>query len=59
MRSPARCGFYDEVGEVDEKRLAALIPKGEVRADGQLACSLRNFSARVTFGVVAVNSVIV
>ena len=39
MRSPARCGFYNEVGAVDEERLAALIPKGEV-GDNQWPYSL-------------------
>eukprot|EP00903_Cladosiphon_okamuranus_P007230 g7017.t1 len=29
VRSPARCGFYDEVGTIDEERLAGLIPPGQ------------------------------
>lgn len=48
VRSPARYGFYDEVGAVDEERLAALIPKGErlagyfvVRKGGSTRPSLR------------------
>ncbi|CBN76546.1 expressed unknown protein [Ectocarpus siliculosus] len=29
VRSPARCGFYDEFGAIDEGRLALLIPQGQ------------------------------
>lgn len=30
VRSPERWGFYDDLGAVDERRLADLIPPGEV-----------------------------
>lgn len=30
VRSPTRCGFYNELGTVDEGRLAGLIPQGQV-----------------------------
>lgn len=30
VRSPTRCGFYNELGAVDEGRLAGLIPQGQV-----------------------------
>lgn len=34
-RSPERCGFYNDLGAVDEGRLAQLIPKGEVRVSNR------------------------
>lgn len=32
VRSPVRCGFYNEVGAIDEERLAGLIPRGQVKS---------------------------
>ncbi|CAM9318093.1 unnamed protein product [Hapterophycus canaliculatus] len=29
VRSPVRCGFYNELGAIDEGRLAGLIPQGQ------------------------------
>ena len=40
VRSPDRCGFYDAFGSVDEKRLARLIPPGEVVQRQHVALSL-------------------
>lgn len=31
VRAPARCGFYNVDGAVDQEKLAMLIPKGQVR----------------------------